>query len=190
MAMVLSSKTILFIFTIIISLFFTTSSAETCKNHTFTSKRVFKSCKDLPYLHAYLHWTLYKSSRLVHIAFRAQYGPKGWVAWAINPRSTIMTGSQALVATRDAKGRMSAYTTPIIGYNPSMKPGKLEFRVSKLSAEYANKEMTIFAIVGPLRNLPIVNIVWQVGSVDRKGVPQMHEMESQNLRSAMAIDLS
>ncbi|XP_024965414.1 cytochrome b561 and DOMON domain-containing protein At5g48750-like [Cynara cardunculus var. scolymus] len=101
-----------------------------------------------------------------------------------------MVGSQALLAFRDSKGRMSAYTTLITGYNPSMQPRKLQFRVSKLSAEYANNEITIFAVVGPLVNGPVVNQVWQVGSLDRNGVPQMHAMELENLQSTGIIDFS
>ncbi|CAH1450180.1 unnamed protein product [Lactuca virosa] len=189
MAIVLSSPSILYVSTILIALFFSTSS-QTCSNHTFTSKRSFTSCKDLPYLNAHLHWTYFKSTNQSKIAFRAPHTPKGWIAWAINPYRRSMVGSQALIAFKNSKGMMSAYTTTITGYNPSMQPKKLSFHVSKLSVEYANNEITIFAVVGPLANGPVVNQVWQVGSLDQNGVPMMHEMEFQNLQSTDVIDFS
>ncbi|CAI9294858.1 unnamed protein product [Lactuca saligna] len=158
MAIGLSSPSILYISTILITLFFSTSS-QTCSNHTFTSKRSFTSCKDLPYLNAHLHWTYFKSTNQSKIAFRAPHAPKGWIAWAINPYRRSMVGSQALIAFKNTKGMMSAYTTTI-------------------------------TVVGPLVNGPVVNQVWQVGSLDQNGVPMMHEMEFQNLQSKDVIDFS
>ncbi|KAI3759294.1 hypothetical protein L6452_06998 [Arctium lappa] len=131
MTMVLSSASIIFISIILVSFFFT-SSAQTCSNHTYTSKRVFTSCQDLPHLSAHLDWTYFKSTKQAKIMFRAQHTPNGWTAWAINPNRRAMVGSQALLDFCDSRGRMSAYTTFIIGYNPSMQPRKLQFRVSKL----------------------------------------------------------
>ncbi|KAI3753443.1 hypothetical protein L2E82_25495 [Cichorium intybus] len=188
MAIVPSSTSILFT-SIFISLFFT-SCSQTCSNHKFTSERFFTSCKDLPYLNAHLHWIYFKSTNQSKIAFRAPHTPKGWIAWAINPYRRSMVGSQALIAFRNTKGMMSAYTTTISGYNPSMQPKKLTFHVSKLSTEYSKNEITIFAVVGPLAHGPVVNQVWQVGSLDKNGVPMMHEMGLQNLQSTNVIDFS
>ncbi|KAL4555391.1 hypothetical protein LXL04_038009 [Taraxacum kok-saghyz] len=101
--MVPCSPSILFTSTILISLFFP-SFSQTCSNHTFISKRFFTSCKDLPYLHAHLHWTYFKSTNQSHIAFRAPHKPNGWIAWAINPYRRSMIGSQALIASRNTKG--------------------------------------------------------------------------------------
>lgn len=171
---------------IFVSLFIT-SSAQKCSNHTFTSKRVFTYCKDLPYLKSHLHWTYFESSNQVKIAFRARH--KGWIAWAINPYRIGMVGSQALVACLDTKGKMLAYTTSVNGYNPLMQPSKLMFRVSNLSAEYVNNEMIIFAVVG-LENGHVVNQVWQVGELDQNCVPQMHEMDFGNLHSTGVVDFS
>lgn len=104
------------------SLFFR-SSAQTCLNHTFTSKRVFTSCKDLQYLNAHLHWTYFESLKLVKIAFRAQHFHNGWMDCLGHYRRG-MVGSQALVTFSDSRVeagcRLSVYTTTFTGHNPSM----------------------------------------------------------------------
>ena len=67
-----------------------------------------------------------------------------------------MVGSQALVAFRNANGSMTVYPTPITSYDPSMQPGALSFKVSNVSAEYSENDMTIFAVIGPLANGTII----------------------------------
>ncbi|KAL2509525.1 DOMON domain-containing protein [Forsythia ovata] len=43
--------------------------------------------------------------------------PNGWIAWAINPTSTGMAGSQALIAFKDSKGAMTVKTYNITLYS-------------------------------------------------------------------------
>lgn len=172
---------------IFVSLSFT-SSAQTCSNYTFTSKRIFRSCTDLSYLHAHLHWNYSASTGEVAIAYRARQTSKGWIAWAINPYDTGMVGSQALVAFHNYNGSITVYPTALTSYNPSMLPGNLSFPVSNISAEYANQEMIIFAVVGPLLNGTSVNHVWQAGSSISNDIPQMHSMSLQNLQSTGTLN--
>lgn len=172
----------------IFTLLFFLSYAQTCKNHTFTSNRMFNSCVDLPYHQAHLHWNYFPSTDKVAMAYRARQDVKGWVAWAINPTQTGMVGAQALVAFRNSNGSMMVYPTPISDYNPSMLPGTLTFQVSNISAEYKNNEMTIFAVLGPLVNITKVSHVWQSGYAVSNDVPQMHEISSTNLQSFGDLD--
>ncbi|XP_044492097.1 cytochrome b561 and DOMON domain-containing protein At5g47530-like [Mangifera indica] len=177
-----------FVFAIcIVQSLFIISSAQTCKNNTFPSNQVFTSCSDLPVLQAYLHWNYTPSIKRAHIAYRASQSPTGWVAWAINPTGSGMVGSQAIVAFRHSNGSMAVYPTPINSYNPSMQPGTLSFPVSNISATYADNEITILAVIGPLANGTTFNHVWQAGPVS-SGNPSMHSTTGANVQSMATLD--
>ncbi|RAL39355.1 hypothetical protein DM860_002888 [Cuscuta australis] len=163
-------------------------SSENCSTYAFRSNRTFSSCTDLPYLDAHLHWNYAPSTGKVTIAYRAKQAPQGWVAWGINPFETGMVGTQALVAFRASNGSMTAYTTSITSYDPSLGPARVSFHVSGLSAEYAAGEMVIFATIGPLRNGSVVNQVWQAGDSVFDNVPLPHPISPANLQSWGDID--
>ncbi|KAJ8442933.1 hypothetical protein Cgig2_022299 [Carnegiea gigantea] len=177
------SKPIMMI-SIFASVFFI-SSAQSCKNYTFSNDTNFESCKDLPVLEAHLHWNYDQSQKTIHVAYRAKQNPKGWIAWGINPTDSSMIGTQALVAFQDAKGKMKAYSTQITSYVPLMEPGPLSFPVSKLSAEYVDNEMIITAVLGPLMsNLTAYN----AGNSVSDGIPEPHPFLEPNLTSLEMLD--
>ncbi|KAH7533455.1 hypothetical protein FEM48_Zijuj04G0132300 [Ziziphus jujuba var. spinosa] len=122
------------------------------------------------------------------MAYRATQTSTGWIAWGINPTRKAMAGSQAIVAFHNHNGNLTVYPTPINSYNPSMQPGSLSFQVSKVSAEYANGEMTIFAIIGPLENGAAVNHVWQAGNTVSNDIPQVHPSSGPNIQSMGTVD--
>ncbi|CAI9294859.1 unnamed protein product [Lactuca saligna] len=159
-----------------------------CSEYKFTSRRIYSSCRDLPHLSAELHWTYNSSTGIARIAYRARQGPRGWVAWAVNPNQIGMVGSEAIVAFHNGNGSMRVYTTMINSYSPSMVPGNLSFQVSGLSAESSVNEIAIFADVGPFEGGSVVNQVWQSGNLVLNGVPQMHAVSQQNLQSTGEID--
>ncbi|KAL7589855.1 cytochrome b561 and DOMON domain-containing protein At5g47530 [Lactuca sativa] len=159
-----------------------------CSEYKFTSRRIYSSCRDLPHLSAQLHWTYNSSTGIAQIAYHARQGPRGWVAWAVNPNQIGMVGSEALVAFHNSNGSMTVYTTLINNYSPSMVPGNLSFQVSGLSAESSINEITIFADVGPFSGGSVVNQVWQSGNLVLNDVPQMHAISQQNLQSTGEID--
>ncbi|KAM0063067.1 putative DOMON domain-containing protein [Helianthus debilis subsp. tardiflorus] len=167
---------------------FDISYAFRCLDHTFTSKGVYTSCKDLPHLSAQLHWTYNSTMGVADIAYRARQGAGGWVAWAINPNQIGMVGSEALVAFVNSNGSVTVYPTMITSYSPSMLPSDLNFPVSGLSAEFLNHEITIYATVGPFASGSVVNQVWQAGNLVLDGVPQMHAVSQQNLQSTGQLD--
>ncbi|KAF5943547.1 hypothetical protein HYC85_017624 [Camellia sinensis] len=114
---------------------FLLSSAQSCNNYAFASNKVFSACTDLPYLNAFLHLTYNPSSGTAQIAYRlAGITSSSWVAWAINPESRAMIGSQALVAFQKSDGSMSVYTSPLGSYKTTLQMGNLSFAVSDLSA--------------------------------------------------------
>ncbi|KAF3455314.1 hypothetical protein FNV43_RR05762 [Rhamnella rubrinervis] len=108
-----------------------------CMDHKFPDGKSFVTSKDLTLLNSFLHWNYYPSSCTVDIAFR-QIGESNrnprWVAWAINPTSTGMVGSQALVAFQKSDGTLSTYSSPITSYDTSMQKGNFSFPMYDISA--------------------------------------------------------
>ncbi|OAY41119.1 cytochrome b561 and DOMON domain-containing protein At5g47530 [Manihot esculenta] len=166
------------------------SSAQTCSSYSFSTNQVFSACNDLPYLNSFLHWNYNSSASKLQIAYR-QTGVSSsrWIAWAINPTSTGMVGSQALVAFQQSDGTIKAYTSPISSYQTSLPEGKLSFDVSDLSATYSNNEMIIFATLGISSiGTTTVNQVWQEGPVSSDS-PQVHSTTGANVQSMGTVNL-
>ncbi|OMO64716.1 Cytochrome b561, eukaryote [Corchorus olitorius] len=164
------------------------SYAQTCSNYAFSSNRVFRSCSDLPVLNSFLHYN-YDSSGKLEIAYRhAGISSSRWVAWAINPTSTGMVGSQALVAYQQSDGSMRVFKSPITSYQTQMQEGDLSFDVSDLSATYANNEIIIFATLELSNNGTTLNQVWQEGPLSGN-TPQMHATTGSNVQSMGTLNL-
>uniref|UniRef100_A0A1J3FZC4 Cytochrome b561 and DOMON domain-containing protein n=1 Tax=Noccaea caerulescens TaxID=107243 RepID=A0A1J3FZC4_NOCCA len=174
-----------FIFTITES-----ALAQTCSNYKFSSNRLFESCNDLPVLDSFLHYTYDSSSGNLQIAYRHTKLTFGkWVAWAVNPTSNGMVGSQAIVAYPQSDGTIRAYTSPISSYQTSLQEGGLSFNVSELAATYQNNEMVIFATLNlPLANGATINTVWQDGSLSGNN-PLSHPTSGNNIRSVSNMNL-
>ncbi|KAL6990664.1 hypothetical protein U1Q18_008783 [Sarracenia purpurea var. burkii] len=173
---------------VLISLFFM-SSAQSCNKYVFASNKVFSTCIDLPYLNSFLHWTYNPSSGTAQIAFRhAGITSSRWVAWAINPESKGMVGSQALVAFQKSDGSMSVYTSPVASYQTRLQEGDLSFPVSDLSATHSNNEIVIFATLKLPNNSGTVNQVWQDGPVSND-TPGIHDTSGPSLQSTATLNL-
>ncbi|XP_043688742.1 cytochrome b561 and DOMON domain-containing protein At5g47530-like [Telopea speciosissima] len=171
------------LFCVLISLF-CSSSAQSCSNYIFSSSnKIFSKCNDLPVLNSFLHWTYNSSSGTVDIAYRhTGVSSSRWVAWAINPESTNMKGSQALVAYQLVDGNMTAYTSSIDNEEPSLQQSSLSFNVANLSAEFLNNEMIIYATVELPNNSTTVNQLWQDGPLSGN-TPLSHQRTGDNVNS-------
>ncbi|CAH1423726.1 unnamed protein product [Lactuca virosa] len=193
MGLSLSQRGVFLSFTILTTLFLSIQSqsqTQTCSNYAFQSNKVFTTCNDLPVLNSFLHYTYDPSSQTLQIAYRVtNIGSSKWVAWAINPTSQGMAGSQALVAFQQPDGTMKAYTSPITGYGTQLAEGELSFPVSDLSASYLdnNNEIIIFASLG-LNGSGVVNQVWQEGDLSGN-VPTAHATSGANVRSMGTLNL-
>ncbi|PKI43606.1 hypothetical protein CRG98_035982, partial [Punica granatum] len=144
---------------------------------------VFSNCSDLPKLGARLHYTYDASNSSLSIAFTAAPAAGGaWVAYAINPTSTGMVGSQALMALKLANGSVFAKTYNIMGYH-SIVESKLSFEVWDLTAEASNDAMTIFASLKVPEKATSLNQVWQVGGAVIGNRPSIHPLETENRAS-------
>lgn len=169
---------------------FSPSLSATCTSQAFSGNKIYTFCADLPALNAYLHWAYNQAQSTLSVAFIAPPDqPTGWISWAINPISTGMVGSQALIAFRDPVGGMTVKTYNVSFYGP-LKESKVWYEVKESSAEFSDGVIRLFAtLVLPESGRTTVNHVWQVGPSVTGGVPDKHEFRSANLISKGSLDL-
>ncbi|CAI9770673.1 unnamed protein product [Fraxinus pennsylvanica] len=165
----------------------------TCTSQTFTQGNPrFTNCTDLPVLKAYLHWTYDPTAMpkpTLSVAFIAPPAKSdGWIAWALNPTGMGMVGSQALVAFKDSNGSMVVKTYNISSYN-SIVESKIFYDVLEKKAEFSSGAMRIFAKLALPSDATELNQVWQVGSAVRNGMPENHDLGSDNLNAKGRLSL-
>ncbi|XP_061338145.1 cytochrome b561 and DOMON domain-containing protein At3g59070-like [Gastrolobium bilobum] len=136
-----------------------------------------------------MHWNYYPSSRTVDVAFQKENTTdSSWIAWAINPTSKGMVGSQAFVAVPTSYGTFKAYTSPITSYVTLLQHGNLSFPVHNVSAIYTDGHKIIFASFQLPSNVTLVNHVWQEGFAWDDGTLKAHFLSGPNLRSFGTLD--
>ncbi|RWR74644.1 putative membrane protein [Cinnamomum micranthum f. kanehirae] len=187
-----SSSSSLLLMTLLSLSFLTNPSHSTttnCSSQTFSKNRIFQTCNNLPQLNSSLHWTYNPSNSSLSLAFQATPPhPNGWIAWAINPTSKGMIGSQSLIAFHQPNGSMTVQTFDIEAYGP-IKESPISIQVSDLEAEFSDGLMRIFATVGVANNATVLNQVWQVGGSVTGGVPDKHDFGQENLKAMGTVDL-
>ncbi|KAG7949114.1 hypothetical protein I3843_13G044300 [Carya illinoinensis] len=165
----------------------------TCTSQKLNNKNDYPKCIDLPHLGAFLHWNFNASNSSLSMAFIAPPAKTGgWVAWAINPNSTRMAGSQALLAFKSNGGAVTIQTYDIKSYNFSMSGLNLSYPVWDLKAEESSGNITIYGKWKLPAKTEKVNQVWQVGpSINPNGYPMIHEVSSnaENLKSMGTLNL-
>ncbi|XWS47168.1 hypothetical protein CRYUN_Cryun14cG0130200 [Craigia yunnanensis] len=152
-------------------------------------KKQYSNCTDLPTLNSTLHFTYNATNSSLSVAFSAApSNANGWIAWAINPTSTGMAGSQALLAFKN-KGSMVVKTYNISSYS-SIVEGKLSFEVWDLEAEAGDDgKMVIYGSLKVPASAEKLNQVWQVGPGVTNGHPMKHEFAKANLASLGELNL-
>ncbi|KAK4846637.1 hypothetical protein QYF36_020135 [Acer negundo] len=182
------SKSALFC-SVLVALFLTSYAQQNCKSFTFTSNRLYTTCRDLPVLSSSIHWTYHSSNNTVDLAFRKTgTSSSKWVAWALNPSGPQMAGSQCLVAYQRSSGAIRAYTSPIGTGTPQLQQGNLSFPVSSISAELTGgDEMTIYATLQLTSELLSTNQIWQEGPLSAD-TPGQHPMATENTASTGTIN--
>nr|KYP62705.1 Auxin-induced in root cultures protein 12 [Cajanus cajan] len=170
-----------------------TTSAQTCKNQTFTNNKVFTSCRDLPHLTSYLHWTYEESTGKLEMAFRhgGINATDRWVAWGINPNNNLnsaMVGAQALVAISQSGGAPRVYTSSIAGYSTQLAEGNISYANSGLTGTRQDSEITIYATLTLPNGTTTLVHLWQDGPLSAS-TPQPHSMATSNLQAKETLDL-
>ncbi|KAF3948828.1 hypothetical protein ACB098_12G164000 [Castanea mollissima] len=182
------AKSGIWVLVVVVGLMVSPSESQTCSSLNVTNK-TFSNCSALPYLGAYLHWTYNASNSTLSIAFTAKPPQAdGWVAWAINPTSTKMSGSQALLAYK-SNGTPTVNKYNISTYGLDSNVSKLLYEVSDVSSVESNGAITIFAKWKLPDKTVTINQVWQVGPVTN-GSPGMHAKANDNLKSGQALQLA
>ncbi|XP_059296019.1 cytochrome b561 and DOMON domain-containing protein At3g25290 [Lycium ferocissimum] len=181
----------LFLTSLLVLLFISPSTSLTCSSQTFSANTKFTNCTDLPFLKSFLHWTFDTTKHTLSIAFIASpASPDGWIAWGINPHAPTMLGTQSLIAFKNAKGSVIVKTYNLTSYK-SITESKLLYNVLDSKAESSSAGvMRIFATLELPENTTTVNQVWQVGPAVKDGMPVMHKLEADNLKSKTTLDLA
>ncbi|KAK4275689.1 hypothetical protein QN277_018729 [Acacia crassicarpa] len=162
--------------------------SQTCRSYKFPNTANFLACDDLPVLDSSIHWNYHLSSNTVDLAFKKHnVKDNQWIAWAINPNSTGMVGSQSFVAFKKSDGTMAAYTSPITSYDTRLEKGDLSFEATTVSASFENGTMIIYAKFQLPGNSTTVNHVWQQGFVFQDTL-QLHPTYGHNLESFGNLD--
>ncbi|KAL1560016.1 cytochrome b561 and DOMON domain-containing protein-like protein [Salvia divinorum] len=174
---------------LLLSLYISSSDAQSCTNYNFTGDRIFSHCADLPNLNSFLHWNYDESTKTVNIGYRHMgVAASRWVAWAINPTGRGMIGAQALVAFQKSDATMRAYTSPVNSYQAQLAEGDLSFPVSDLTATYAGNEYTIFATLKLDNVSTTLSQVWQEGPLSEDS-PAQHPTSGANVQSSGNLNL-
>lgn len=165
-----------------------TGYAQTCSTYQFRDNSVYATCITLPVLNSFLHWNYHQSNHTVDIAYRhTGVSTSDWVAWSLNVDGTGMIGAQCLVARQNSSGDIYAYTSPVSGYSTQLQEAPLSFGVPRISAEFRNSEITIFATLQLPTGRTSFNQVWQLGQVSG-GTPLRHALDADNRRSSGNVD--
>ncbi|KAE8701376.1 Cytochrome b561 and DOMON domain-containing protein [Hibiscus syriacus] len=167
----------------------------TCSSQKFNKNQIYSNCLDLPSLSSYLHFSYDSANTTLSIAFVATPSKStGWIAWAINPKSTGMVGSQSLVAYKNSStGTVQVYTYDVASYG-SIVPKDLSFEVWDKTAESrSDGSLAIFAkikVPAALAASGKINQVWQVGpGVGAGGMLEKHNFAAANLQAKGTLDL-
>ncbi|RDX98159.1 Cytochrome b561 and DOMON domain-containing protein, partial [Mucuna pruriens] len=184
-----SIPNLLLLFLTFFTTFIVPVAPQACNSYTFSNDVKYAACQDLRVLESSLHWNYEASSSVVDVAFnKANAKDSSWIAWAINPTSKGMVGSQAFVAVHKSDGSIKAYTSPITSYNTMLQDDNLTFPVYNVSAFFINNHMFIFASFQLPANRTLVNHVWQEGLVSDDGTLSSHSFSQSNLQSFGTLD--
>ncbi|OIT26194.1 PREDICTED: cytochrome b561 and DOMON domain-containing protein At5g47530-like [Nicotiana attenuata] len=184
--------TLLFSSFLLLSLFCTTSYAQTqnCSAFAFRNNKNFATCNPLPLLNSVLHWTYHQNNHTVDLAYRHRgVTDSDWVAWGLNINGGRMAGAQCLVAFKNSSDQIQAYTAPIADYLTQLRQGSLSFNVPRIEAEFSNNEYIIFASLELPSGRTSFNQVWQNGQVSGQ-VLQAHSQSGDNMRSFGSVDFA
>ncbi|KAJ3681209.1 hypothetical protein LUZ60_015698 [Juncus effusus] len=174
---------------VLLSLSFPSPSLSSCSSDSLPSNRIYTACNDLPHLSSSLHFSYENSTGTLNLAFSAAAADGGWVAWAINPVSSGMVGSQALIAFKQPNGSMGVKTYNVTS-KQGIQEGAIMYKTSDLAAEYGSDgRIRLFAKVVVGKGITSLNQVWQVGGSVTKGVPDIHDFNADNLAASGKLDL-
>lgn len=182
----------LFVVFILSLLAVTPANSLTCSTQKLTNSNIYSTCLDLPSLGSTLHYSYdaaNSSAAVAYVATPAKSG--GWVSWALNPVSTGMQGSQALIAFRDSSTGVITVKTYNVSSYASVEESKISFDVWDMTADenVADGTIRIYAKIKVPGDASKLNQVWQVGPSVTGGKPDKHNIDQANLNAKGTLDL-
>ncbi|KAI8000250.1 Cytochrome b561 and DOMON domain-containing protein [Camellia lanceoleosa] len=108
----------------------------------------------------------------------------------INPTSTRIKATQAIVVYQKLDGSRTFYTPSIDSYVSHIEEGKLSSPVNDLSATFSEDQIIIFAIIELPNNTTSLIHVWQDRSITSGTHLGMHDLSTSHLQSMGTLNLS
>jgi len=186
-----SIQILLLIFTLLFTSFINPTTSQSCNSYTLPNKLNYARCSDLPVLESSLYWNYNPKTSIIDVAFKKN-NVKGssWIAWAINPTSKGMIGSQAIIGYQNFDGIFKAYTSPITSYQTMLQEGNISLPVYNISGMFVVGSMMIFASLQLSQNVTLVNHAWQEGLVSNDGSLKSHALSGPNVQSFGTLDFT
>ncbi|KAF5459509.1 hypothetical protein F2P56_023450 [Juglans regia] len=171
---------------------------------TVTATKTFQKCMTLPSQQASIAWTFHSHNATLDLVFFGTFiSPSGWVGWGINPASSEMTGTRALIAFKDPNSGQIVLLPYILDPTVKLQKNPLLSRpldISLLSTSatfYGGKTATvhngatiqIYATLKLLPNKTKINHVWNRGLYVQGYSPTIHPTTSNDLSSHATIDV-
>lgn len=178
--------------------------ADSAHCTTVTTTKTFEKCMTLPTQEASIAWTFHpKNSTLDLVFFGTFISPSGWVGYGINPTSSEMTGTRALIAFPDPNSGQLVLLPYIL--DPSVKLQKspllsrpLDIHLLSSSATlYGGKMATIHngaavqihATFKLVPNRTKIHHVWNRGLYVQGYSPTIHPTTINDLSSTTTMDV-
>lgn len=171
---------------------------------TVTATKTFQKCMTLPTQQASMAWTFHPHNATLDLVFFGTFiSPSGWVGCGINPSSSEMTGTRALIAFPDPNSGQLVLLPFVL--DPTVKLQKapllsrpLDIHILSSSATlYGGKMATIhngaaiqiYATLKLVPNKTKIHFVWNRGLYVQGYSPTIHPTTSNDLSSIATIDV-
>ncbi|KAL5581716.1 hypothetical protein UlMin_014158 [Ulmus minor] len=178
------------------------SSSHSCT--TVTPTKTFQKCMILPTQQASIAWTFHAHNATLDLVFFGNFiSPSGWVAWGINPISSEMTGTRALIAFPDPNSGQIVLLPYIL--DPTVKfqrtpllsrPLDIHLLSSsatlyggKLASVHDGAAIQIYATLKLAPNKTRIHHVWNRGLYVQGYSPTIHPTTNNDLSSVATIDV-
>ncbi|XP_062103550.1 cytochrome b561 and DOMON domain-containing protein At2g04850 [Humulus lupulus] len=189
--------------TIIVFIFFPNNAVSSHCN-TQTPTKTFQKCMTLPSQQASIAWTFHPHNATLDLVFFGNFiSPSGWVGWGINPASSEMTGTRALIAFPDPNSGQIVLLPYVIDPTVKLQRTPLLSRPldihllsssatlygGKLATVHSGAAVQIFATLKLAPNRTRIHHVWNRGLYVQGYSPTIHPTNADDLSSTATIDV-
>lgn len=171
---------------------------------TTTSTKTFQKCMTLPTQQASIAWTFHAHNATLDLVFFGTFiSPSGWVGWGINPTSSEMTGTRAVIAFPDPNSGQVVLLPYILDSTVKLQRSPLLSRPldihllsssvtlygGKMATVHNGAAVQIYATLKLSQNKTKIHNVWNRGLYVQGYSPTIHQTTSNDLSSIATIDV-